>query len=42
LIAAARTGFKDERGPVPGLPPGHLSDIMGVTVEEFDPVAPML
>jgi beta-galactosidase len=40
LIAAARTGFKDERGQVPGLPPGHLADIMGVTVEEFDSLPP--
>ena len=40
LIATARTGFKDECGHVPGLPPGHLADVMGVTVEEFDSLPP--
>jgi beta-galactosidase len=40
LIATARTGFKDERGQVPGPPPGHLSGLMGVTVEELDSQPP--
>lgn len=40
LIATARTGFKDEHGQVPGPPPGHLADLMGVTVEEFDSLPP--
>ncbi len=40
LISTARTGFKDELGLVPGSPPGHLSDIMGATVEEFDSLPP--
>jgi len=40
LIATARTGFKDESGQVPGPPPGHLADILGVTVEEFDSLPP--
>jgi beta-galactosidase len=40
LIAVARTGFKDETGQVPGRPPGHLADLMGVTVEEFDSLPP--
>ena len=40
LIATARTGFKDERGQVPGPPPGHLADLVGATVEEFDSLPP--
>jgi beta-galactosidase len=36
LIATARSGFKDAYGQVPGLPPGHLAELMGLTVEEFD------
>ncbi len=40
LIATARTGFKDEAGQVPGSPPGHLAELMGVFVEEFDSLAP--
>jgi beta-galactosidase len=40
LIATARTGFKDELGQVPGRPPGHLADLMGVSVEEFDSLPP--
>ena len=40
LIATARTGFKDELGFVPESPPGHLADVMGVTVEEFDSLPP--
>jgi beta-galactosidase len=40
LIATARTGFKDEYGRVPGLPPGHLSDLLGVVVREFDSLPP--
>jgi beta-galactosidase len=40
LLATARTGFKDEYGRVPGQPPGHLADLMGVMVEEFDSLPP--
>ncbi len=40
LIATARTGFKDEYGRVPGQPPGHLADLLGVVVEEFDSLPP--
>lgn len=40
LIATARTGFKDTSGQVTGRPPGHLADLMGVTVEEFDSLPP--
>ncbi|MCX7854946.1 MAG: beta-galactosidase trimerization domain-containing protein, partial [Anaerolineae bacterium] len=40
LIATARTGFKDEYGQVPGQPPGHLTDLMRVLVEEFDSLPP--
>jgi len=40
LIVTARTGFKDEFGQVPGRPPGHLADLMGMTVEEFDSLPP--
>ncbi len=40
LIATARSGFKDRRGQVPGPPPGHLADLMGVTVEAFDSLPP--
>lgn len=40
LVVTARTGFKDERGQVPGPPPGHLPELMGVTAEEFDSLPP--
>jgi beta-galactosidase len=40
LIATARTGFKNELGQVPGSPPGHLANLLGVTVEEFDSLPP--
>jgi beta-galactosidase len=40
LIVTARTGFKDETGQVPGRPPGHLAELLGVTVEEFDSLPP--
>ena len=40
LIATARTGFKDKLGQVPGQPTGHLADLMGVVVEEFDSLPP--
>ncbi len=40
LIAIARTGFKDEYGRVPGQPPGHLTDLMGAVVREFDSLPP--
>jgi beta-galactosidase len=40
LIATARTGFKDEWGRVPGPPPGHLADLLGLTVEEIDSQPP--
>jgi beta-galactosidase len=40
LIATARTGFKEEQGQVPGPAPGHLAEIMGVTVEEIDSLPP--
>ncbi|GAB4533877.1 MAG: beta-galactosidase [Anaerolineae bacterium] len=40
LIVTARSGFKDERGQVPGQPPGYLAEILGVTVEEFDSLPP--
>lgn len=42
LIATARTGFKDELGQVPGPAPGHLAELMGVTLEEFDSLPPDL
>ncbi len=40
LIATARTGFKDEYGRVPGQPPGHLAELVGVKVGEFDSLPP--
>jgi beta-galactosidase len=36
LLVTARSGFKDEGGAVPGRPPGHLAELLGVEVEEFD------
>mgnify|MGYP000346296059 CR=1 FL=1 len=40
LLATARTGFKDEYGRVPGQPPGHLAELLGVVVGEFDSLPP--
>lgn len=40
LVVTARSGFKDELGQAPGRPPGHLSDLLGVTVAEFDSLPP--
>ncbi len=40
LLVTARSGFKDERGAVPGRPPGHLAELLGVEVEEFDSLPP--
>lgn len=40
LIVTARSGFKDERGRVPGRSPGHLAAILGVAVDEFDSLPP--
>ena len=36
LVVTARSGFKEESGQAPGSAPGHLADILGVTVEEID------
>jgi beta-galactosidase len=36
LVVTARSGFKDESGLVPGPAPGHLADLLGVTVAEID------
>jgi beta-galactosidase len=40
LVVTARSGFKDELGRVPGPAPGHLAELLGVTVEEIDALPP--
>jgi beta-galactosidase len=40
LIVTARTDFKNEWGQVPGRPPGHLAELLGMAVEEYDALPP--
>jgi beta-galactosidase len=40
LIATARTGFKDLRGQVPGPPPGHMAELMGITIDLLGSLPP--
>ncbi|HEM47670.1 MAG TPA: beta-galactosidase, partial [Alphaproteobacteria bacterium] len=40
LVVTARSGFKDDAGQVPGRPPGHLAELLGIAVVEFDSLPP--